>query len=206
MTSPRMTVFLVDDDEAVRHALTVYMKSVNLNVESFDSAERFLDEVPEDARGVLVLDQRMNGMTGLDLQAILNERNVILPIVFITGHGDVATCVSAMKAGAVDFIEKPFRNEQLLECIKQAYKREKHDYKIAAAKAGARARYEDLTRREREVMDYIVQGISNKNLAERLGVSTRTIEVHRSKVMQKMQARSLPELVRMAALLEPVKT
>jgi FixJ family two-component response regulator len=200
--SSKATVFLVDDDEAVRHALTTYLKSVDLDVKSFDSAERLLDTIDEDARGVLVLDQRMDGMSGLDLQKVLNTRGLVLPIVFITGHGDVATCVMAMKGGAVDFIEKPFRNEQLLKSIRNAFQRERHLHGIRMARAATRKRYESLTPREREVMDYVVQGMPNKKLAETLGVSTRTIEVHRSKVMLKMQAESLPELVMSNSLLE----
>jgi FixJ family two-component response regulator len=200
--SSKATVFLVDDDEAVRHALTLYLKSAGLDVKSFDSAERFLDNIDEDARGVLVLDQRMDGMSGLDLQKVLNARSIVLQIVFITGHGDVATSVRAMKAGAVDFIEKPFRNEQLLKSIRNAFQRERHVHGIQAARADTRKMYESLTQREREVMKYVVQGMPNKKLAETLELSTRTIEVHRARVMLKMQAGSLPELVRTAVLLE----
>ncbi|MDH3526329.1 MAG: response regulator [Gammaproteobacteria bacterium] len=196
------TVFLVDDDAAVRHALTVYLKSVNLKVESFDSAERFLDDVDAANRGVLILDQRMDGMSGLDLQTKLKARGFALPIVFITGHGDVATSVKAMKSGAVDFIEKPFRNSDLLASIRTALQREKAEHKTRVTRAGVNESFASLTQREREVMKYVVQGMSNKDLAAHLGVSNRTIEVHRSNVMKKMQADSLPDLVRMAAHLE----
>jgi len=204
--SSKTTVFLVDDDEAVRHALAIYLENVNMDVESFDSAEQFLDNVNEDTRGVLVLDQRMDGMSGLDLQKVLNARSIVLPIVFITGHGDVATSVRAMKAGAVDFIEKPFRNEQLLKCIRKALQREQHVHGIQAARSETCKKYESLTKREQEVMEYVVQGMANSKLAEKLGVSQRTIEVHRSRVMQKMQAASLPELVRMAAQMESTES
>ncbi len=197
-----LTVYLVDDDAAVRHALGIYLESVNMKVEAFDSAEGFLDKVNTADRGVLVLDQRMDGMSGLELQTELESRGFAFPIVFITGHGNVATSVKAMKYGAVDFIEKPFRNEELLASIRAAIRRETDEYETQAARAGAYERYSSLTQRERQVMKYIVQGMSNKTLAEHLGVSTRTIEVHRSKVMQKMQAESLPVLVRMAAHLE----
>lgn len=204
--SSEATVFLVDDDEAVRHALTIYLENVNLDVESFDSAEQFLDNINEDTRGVLVLDQRMDGMSGLDLQKLLNERSIVLPIVFITGHGDVATSVRAMKAGAVDFIEKPFRNEQLLNSVRNALQREQQVHGIQAARSETCKKYESLTQREQEVMKYVVRGMANSKLAEKLGVSPRTIEVHRSRVMQKMQAASLPELVRMAEQMESTES
>ena len=204
--SSEVTVFLVDDDEAVRHALTIYLENVNLDVESFDSAEQFLDNINEDTRGVLVLDQRMDGMSGLDLQKVLNERSIVLPIVFITGHSDVATSVRAMKAGAVDFIEKPFRNEQLLNSVRNALQREQQVHGIQAARSETCKKYESLTQREQEVMKYVVRGMANSKLAEKLGVSPRTIEVHRSRVMQKMQAASLPELVRMAEQMESTES
>jgi FixJ family two-component response regulator len=204
--SSETTVFLVDDDEAVRHALTIYLENVNLDVKSFDSAEQFLDNINEDTRGVLVLDQRMDGMSGLDLQMVLNERSIVLPIVFITGHGDVPTSVRAMKAGAVDFIEKPFRNEQLLNAVRNALQLEQQVHGIQTARSETCKKYESLTKREQEVMKYVVRGMANSKLAEKLGVSPRTIEVHRSRVMQKMQAASLPELVRMAEQMESTES
>ena len=194
------TVFLVDDDFAVRHALRTLLERSSFLVRDFAAAEELLEDIDPAARGVLVLDQRMDGMSGLELQTELRGRDVTLPIIFITGHGDVPMSVKAMKEGAFDFLEKPFSNEQLLESIRGALLREARDHREHAHKAAIRARYEGLTPREQEVMRYIVQGMSNKRLAKQLGVSNRTIEVHRSRVMMKMGSESLPELVRMAAL------
>ncbi len=197
--NPAATVYVVDDDAAVRHAVSICLERAKLEVEVFDSGEGFLDKVTADDRGVLVLDQRMNGMTGLELQTKLKARGLAFPIVFITGHGDVATSVKAMKGGAVDFIEKPFSNKSLLASVRTALRRESDAHKARATGVVLGERFASLTHREQEVMKYVVQGMSNRELAEQLGVSNRTIEVHRSRVMQKMQADSLPDLVRMAA-------
>jgi FixJ family two-component response regulator len=150
--------------------------------------------------GILVLDQRMTGMTGLDLQQVLAERGIDLPIIFISGHGNVPLSVMAMKAGAMDFIEKPFSNEVLLANIQEAFRKLEVQEKERRRKQAITRRYETLTPREKEILAFIVEGTSNKDLAERLQISNRTIEVHRSRIMHKMQAASLPELVRMAAL------
>ena len=194
------TVYLVDDDAAVRHALGTFLSGAGYSTLDFDSAEAFLESVDATASGILLLDQRMTGMTGIDLQRVLAERGMDLPIIFISGHGNVALSVMAMKAGAMDFIEKPFSNEVLLANIQEAFRKleaqkEKHHRKVVITR-----RYETLTPREREILTFIVEGTSNKDLAERLQISNRTIEVHRSRIMHKMQAHSLPELVRMAAL------
>jgi FixJ family two-component response regulator len=149
---------------------------------------------------VLVLDQRMSGMTGLELQQVLAERGMDLPIIFITGHGNVPLSVMAMKAGAMDFIEKPFSNEVLLANVRDAFHRLEAQQEEHRRKSRALQRHQSLTPREKEILAFIVQGISNKQLAEKLQVSNRTIEVHRSRIMRKMQADSLPDLVRMATL------
>ena len=194
------SIFLVDDDIAVRDALGVFLQSAGFSVEAFSSAEDFLEFSDPGKQGVLVLDQRMEGMSGLDLQAELGARGIRYPIIFITGHGDVQMSVMAMKAGAFDFLEKPFSNSELLESVEEAFSRQRQLLREQARRAEVRQKYDKLTPREKDVMEHIVRGISNRSLAELLCVSNRTIEVHRSRVMHKMQAESLPELVRMAAL------
>lgn len=195
----RKTIHLVDDDAAVRHALGTFLASEGYTVEDYDCAETFLQSKGIDS-GILVLDQRMTGMTGLELQQELKKRKVDLPIIFITGHGNVALSVMAMKAGAMDFIEKPFSNEVLLSNVRQAFRRLESQQKELRRKTAILESYKTLTPREQEILAFIVEGISNKDLAERLQISNRTIEVHRSRIMRKMQAENLPDLVRMAAL------
>ena len=195
----RKTIHLVDDDAAVRHALGTFLASEGYTVKDYDCAETFLQSKGIDS-GILVLDQRMTGMTGLELQQELKKRKVHLPIIFITGHGNVALSVMAMKAGAMDFIEKPFSNEVLLSNVQQAFRRLESQQKELRRKTAIMECYKTLTPREREILAFIVEGISNKDLAERLQISNRTIEVHRSRIMRKMQAENLPDLVRMAAL------
>lgn len=198
--SELQTVYLVDDDSAVRHALGTFLSGTGYHTLVYDSAEAFLGSIDESASGVLVLDQRMSGMTGLELQQVLAERGMVLPIIFITGHGNVPLSVMAMKAGAMDFIEKPFSNEVLLANVQEAFRRLADEQQKKSRKSAILHRYEMLTPREKEILTFIVEGISNKNLAKRLQISNRTIEVHRSRIMHKMQANSLPDLVRMAAL------
>jgi len=200
MTQPD-SIFLVDDDDAVRHALKLYLERENIVVHDFPSAEVLLENIAGNNASLLVLDIRMEGMSGLELQTELKARHIDLPIIFITGHGNVQSSVSAMKQGAADFIEKPFENEKLLESIKHTFRKSKHNIKLEAVKAELKKRFESLTSRERQVMEYVVDGVSNKQMATQLGVSDRTIEVHRSRVMTKMSATSLPELVRMAVSL-----
>jgi FixJ family two-component response regulator len=194
------TIFLVDDDPAVRDALTVFLEGSGFTVRRFDSAEAFLANTRGAERGVLVLDQRMGGMSGLELQKELKSRHIDLPTIFITGHGDVQMSVTAMKEGAVDFLEKPFRNCDLLAGIEAALARQEAQKAQMARRAAADSRCRSLTPREREVMEYIVRGEPNRTIARHLGVSVRTVEVHRAKVMEKMRADSLPDLVRLAAL------
>jgi FixJ family two-component response regulator len=189
-------IFLVDDDAAVCHALSVFLEASGYGVKAFPSAEAFLEAVEGPVEGIMLLDQRMTGMSGLELQAELARRGIDLPIIFITGHGDVRMSVKAVKAGAIDFLEKPFSNEDLLASISEAFARANVSKKHRNLIAELKRRHDSLTAREREVLKHVVAGISNRNLADMLGVSDRTIEVHRSRVMKKMAADSLPDLVR----------
>ncbi len=191
-------IFLVDDDAAVRDALCLYLEGSGFMVKTFASAEAFLDEIDDLGRGVLVLDQRMTGMSGLELQSELKARGVDLPTIFITGHGDVPMSVRAMKEGATDFLEKPFRNSDLLASIEQILSHDAEKMEDYLHKARIREKYNNLTPREKEVMEHIVRGLPNKSVAQLLGVSMRTVEAHRGRVMEKMDARSLPDLVRMS--------
>ena len=202
MTQPDNRIFLVDDDDAVRHALKLYLERENFEVHEYPSAEDLLDVIDDQVASLLILDIRMKGMSGLELQSKLKSRNIDLPIIFITGHGNVQSSVLAMKEGAADFIEKPFENEKLLESIRHTFKEEEKRKQLNAIKSALTDRYKTLTPREQEVMGYVVNGISNKQMATLLNVSDRTIEVHRSRVMTKMAAASLPELVRMSVTLE----
>ena len=185
-------IILVDDDATTCHALSVFLEASRYNVRTFPSAEAFLEETDGAVNGVMLLDQRMTGMSGIELQSELPKHGIDLPIIFITGHGDVQTSVKALKAGAIDFLEKPFSNKDLLASIKEAFSRNDDSIKIA----GLRQRHASLTNREQEVMKHVVAGMSNNDIAELLGLSNRTIEVHRSKMMKKMGGESLPDLVR----------
>ena len=196
------TIYLVDDDAAVCHALSVFLEASGYGVKTFPSAEAFLKDAGSTVDGIMLLDQRMTGMTGLELQAKLARRGFDLPIIFITGHGDVRMSVKAVKAGAIDFLEKPFSNEDLLAGIKEAFSRARVSRKHRDQLAALREKYAGLTAREREVIKHVVTGLSNRELAEVLGVSNRTIEVHRSRAMKKMGAESLPDLVRKYAMCE----
>ena len=199
-------VYLVDDDAAVRHALVMFLESAGFKVSEYASATDFLDACDSVQGGVLLLDQRMPGMSGMELQARLAKMGVFLPIIFITGHGDIQMSVAAMKAGAVDFLEKPFDNSELLQSIREALKKTTGTRKEWERKSEAEQRCASLTSREREVMAYIVQGMSSRAIAVQLGVSNRTVEVHRARVMAKMAAASLPDLVRKAAMCQPGST
>ena len=193
----RPTIFVVDDDAAVRDALKLLLRSVGHAVETFGSAQEFLDAYGEDRAGCLVLDIRMPGMSGLELQQKLNEKHSILPIIFITGHGDVPMAVEAMQAGAVDFIQKPFRDQDLIDRINQALEKDSSNRAALGERNDIRRRLETLTPREREVLDLVVPGKANKVIAGDLKLSQRTVEIHRARVMEKMQASSLAHLVRM---------
>jgi two-component system, LuxR family, response regulator FixJ len=193
----RPTVFIVDDDVAVRDSLKFLMRSVGHPVEAFASALEFLDAYRDDRPGCLVLDIRMPGMSGLELQEQLVERRAIVPVIFITGHGDVPMAVEAMKNGATNFIQKPWREQDLLDCINQALEKDAKNRSALGELNLIRERLASLTPREREVMDLVVHGKANKVIAGDLDLSQRTVEIHRARVMEKMQASSLAHLVRM---------
>lgn len=197
VSNPQATVFVVDDDNAMRSSLKWLIESVGLGVESFASADEFLDSYYPGRAGCLLLDVRMPGMSGLELQEYLNAHDIRIPVIIITGHGDVHMAVRAMKSGAVDFIEKPFNDELLLDAIRNALMLDERRRGHRAERAELAARLEQLTPREHEVMEMVADGRSNKEIANALGVSAKTVEAHRARVMEKMEARSLAELVRM---------
>jgi RNA polymerase sigma factor (sigma-70 family) len=193
------TVFIVDDDQAVARSLRWLIETVRLNVETFASAQAFLDGYDASKPGCLVLDVRMPGMSGLELQERLAARRTHhVPIIFITGHGDVQMAVRAVQAGAFDFVEKPFNDQDLLDRIQRAIAFDTEQRGREVQHAQLRALFDSLTPREREVLDRVAEGLSNKAIANSLGLSAKTVEVHRAKVMEKMHARSLSDLVKMA--------
>ncbi len=198
MSEATPIVFVVDDDPSVRHAIKRLLGSVGLQVELFGSAQEFLRSKRPDAPSCLVLDVRLPGISGLDFQRELAEANIHIPIIFITGHGDIPMSVRAMKAGAVEFLTKPFRDQDLLDAVQLAIERDRARRQREAEMATLRERFESLTPREREVLPLVVSGLRNKQIAAEIGTSETTAKVHRSQLMRKMGAESLADLVRMA--------
>mgnify|MGYP003575327474 CR=1 FL=1 len=198
MSEDKSIVFVVDDDPSMRRSLESLLTSVGHEVRLFSSAPEFMRAVRHDVPGCLVLDVRLPGMSGLAFQQELSKAGIALPIIFITAHGDVPMTVRAMKAGAAEFLTKPFDDQVLLDAIHNALERDRASRRDGASLATLQARYDDLTERERQVMAHVAAGMVNKRIAEQLGLSVVTVKVHRGQVMRKMQAKSIAELVRMA--------
>jgi len=198
VTEADALVFVIDDDAAMRRSLENLIRSVGLRVEAFASAQEFLSSNREDVPGCLVLDVRLPGLSGLDLQKRMTEADIEIPIIFITGHGDIPMSVQAMKAGAVEFLSKPFRDQELLDAIQQALERDRKSREQRAEVEVLSSRFDLLTPREREVMPLLVAGLLNKQIAAELGASETTVKIHKHHVMEKMRAGSLAELVRIA--------
>ena len=193
------TVYVIDNDPAVRDGLRISIRSVGLNVETYASAQEFLDAFEPAQPGCLVLDVRMPGMSGLELQEFLHQRNIKVPIIMISGHGDIPIAVESVKKGAIDFIEKPFRDQVLLERIQKAVLKDQNNRREQNEQDKITSCLKNLTTRERQVMDRVVAGKANKVIAYDLGIKQKTVEFHRARVMQKMKAESIAELVKMAS-------
>src|ERR1700677_2318614 len=197
------TVFIIDDDRGMRQAVQDLVESVGLRAESFATSQEFLSRQPTSEPSCLVLDVRLPQMSGLDFQHQLTENGIQIPIIFITAHGDVPMSVRALKSGAVDFLTKPFRDQELLDAIQHALQRDRAAREQQTEVRDLDGRYRSLTNREREVFGFVVSGLLNKQIASEIGASEATVKIHRGNLMQKMQAGSLIELVRMADKLKP---
>jgi FixJ family two-component response regulator len=191
-------VYVVDDDRLVRETLSSLLRSVGLQVRLFESAQELLQAEPEDAPSCLVLDVRLPRLGGLDLQAELAKSNIKIPIIFLTGHGDISTSVRAMKAGAVDFLTKPFREQELLDAVTAAIERDRKRRCEASSHSGLQDRFASLTARERQIMALVTGGLMNKQVAGKVGISEQTVKIHRGNLMRKMRAKTLVDLVMMA--------
>jgi len=196
--APTQLVFVIDDDASIRDAISRLLHAIGLTVRTFGSAREFLQHRLPDIPACLVLDVRLPGLSGLDLQREMVERGIHVPVIFITGHGDIPMSVQAMKAGAVEFLTKPFRDQDLLDAVRSGIQRDRKGRKERAEIAKLREDLGQLTSREREVMSLVVAGFLNKQIALRLGASEKTIKIHRGRVMQKMRADSLADLVKMS--------
>ncbi len=196
MNMPKPTVFIIDDDLAVRDSLSLMIEQENISVSTFDSAETFLNSYQPESRGCAIVDIRMSGMDGMELHQLLLARNILLPVIFLTGHGDIPMSVQAMKAGAVDFLTKPVTREKLITSIKAAIQKSERLLSEDANHQEALLHLAHLTDRERDVMLLAVQGHPNKHIARQLGISHRTVEIHKSKIMQKTGAVNLLDLAR----------
>jgi RNA polymerase sigma factor (sigma-70 family) len=198
MSQPQSIVFVIDDDASIRESLKSLIRSVGLHAELFGSAQEFLERKPVDVPSCLVLDVRLPGISGLNFQNHLAKANIPIPLIFITGHGDIPMSVRAMKAGAVEFLTKPFRDQDLLDAIEEALQKDRLRRQQEAEKADLKLKYESLTPREQEVFPLVISGRPNKQIAAELETSETTVKVHRSQLMKKMGADSLADLVRMA--------
>lgn len=197
MSVPEPIVCVVEDDPALRSLITALTASIGVNSRAFQSADKFLEHYDPRQPGCLVLDIFMPGMSGLELQDELNRRGAVIPVIFITGHADVASAVAAVRNGAFNFLQKPFRNSELIANVREALELDRRSREMLAQQDAIRDRLASLTRREREVLELIVQGLASKVMAEEMGLSKRTVELHRSRIMDKMGASSIAQLVRM---------
>jgi FixJ family two-component response regulator len=197
MNAPEPIVYIVEDDEALRSLVRALAQSIGVAARAFPSAQKFLEHYDPRQPGCLVLDIFMPGMSGLELQDELNRRGAVIPVVFITGHGDVASAVTAVRHGAFNYLQKPFSNAELIASVRQALELDRRNRQTLAQHDAIRDRLASLTAREREVLELIVRGLASKVMAEEMGLSTRTVELHRSRVMGKMGASSIAQLVRM---------